>query len=1793
MADRTEFDSRPNQIPKDVQGSDNLIPLSPQWLLPKPGDNKTGLVTGENHFNPVPGHSSHSDAVKLPGNGDDLDVNYKKKDVFRPSVMDMESGRRDRWRDEERETNSAIRKDRWKEGERENTDNRRVDHWTDSSGKQSGEAFRGPGDRWTDTGKKESHDQRRENKWNSRWGPGDKETQASRERGDSNKEVDINLDKGSSYIPYHGKDEKGAEHHRPWRSNSSYSRGKADPSHHSSAQKPIHAFSHGRGRGENPAPTILSLGRGSVSSEGSSFLHMDTDFQARGFVSEKSESSRGDSHPLKYDRSKLIDIYRTSNMRSCSNLFEGAVKVPSLTEEEPVEPLAFCVPTPDELFILKGIDQGEIVSSGAPQINNDGSAGRTTSDFMPSKQNRLGGRDDLLVTHEDFKHETLDNARGGYSNYSEGLSHEKHIYSWPNTEAEKMKDYQTFPDHKLNVEAMKKDDTLHEKINDIPATRESSMSGNSSILHSDPWRSSSFAERSRSISHDWREKSSDVQKDSNNLWEKSLMDSSNSTKGPIRQMGDGHTAMRRQPSAVFDREMEQHKASQPSPEDLVLCYKDPQGEIQGPFSGSDIITWFESGYFGIELQVRLASAPAEAPFSLLGDVMPHLRAKARPPPGFSTSKPTEIHDPVGRLNYSSFGMPHVVSSEADFLKNAPNYNHGSRTDAENRYLESLMSGGMNSAPIEKFALSEGMQGARAPLGSDSGDNPYLLAQKISLESQRSLQNPYSFWPGRDEVSIAAKADVIDPSLAQSKLLSAIADNARAAHHMQNKDLLSTFQNSHDRSAPTGNNGISGWSNFHVQGGLDPHQDSLSVHHGPNFPPQSAFGIAQQRLQSQNASLSNLLAPLMDNQSNLLTREKLLATGLSQDPQLLSLLQQQYLLQLQSQAPVGQQQLSFLDKLLLLKHQQKHEEEQLILQQQHLLSQVLSERQTQSHLGDPTMLNLQTSSFAGGNVSVDHARFQQLHELSQMGLQQSLNLQDQSASNTILPSSISEDLGSNVGSESSSVHLPHQIFGNNVKRNNWDASLPVEEVKNNLKSSLTVTAAVDTTPKSETENRYSLGHASQLEESVRVAALDATSRVLPGEHLKEAVPLQRGVQKTELLIPEHLDALEEIPTRALEAPEDVDQCKEDDSNTVREVKIPETRESKKMSDKKAKKQKPAKVAGDLARVVSKAQQPKSAEFQGLNFGNEKLEKLSVHGDAFAESIPEKEKKKPDDVADGVVAVDYSPNQNSFPDVKTRNHIVTSETKFQTEQLAYASPDKRQVPSGRVWKPAPGFKPKSLLEIQLEEQSRAREEMVASDILTPLSSTSVETLWAGVVVNSDHKAQLDATRIDLNVKSDTTLVSKSKKNQEEDLFWETDDVKSVEREIKLSDTAPGDIMSSQTDSTIDDFIEAKDTKKGRKKSAKTKGTLAKVASAASVDVSVRSSPNDKRKNVRQIQQEKEVLSNIPSGPSLGDFVVWKGESTSPSPVPAWFTDSGKSDKPASLRDILKEQEKKATSSVLVVQVPSQKLATNQPSLVSRTSWSLSSSSPAKAATPIPINPQGSSHLKHKVEDDLFWGPLERPAAEEKQSGFPQLRTQGSLGSKSSTPVKGAIGGSLNRQKSIGPRAAEYSHSASASSAQPSQKGKKGVSTKHSEATGFKEWCENECIRLIGSKDTSFLEFCLKQSREEAELLLTENLGSYDPDREFIDKFLNYKDFLPADVFEIASKNGNDKKTTASGLVEMTSDGFGNPVPGTVAATDVEAKGGKKKGKKGKKVSPSVLGFNVVSNRIMMGEIQTIED
>ncbi|CAN4093843.1 unnamed protein product [Withania somnifera] len=1696
MADKTDFVSRLNQISKDVQGPNDSIPLSPQWLLPKPGESKAGIVTGDNHLNTHPGYAIRSELAKFPGMGDDMQDNQKKKDVFRPSVLDMESGRRDRWRDEERDTNSAVRRDRWREGDKEISDGRKADRWSDSSGRHHGEARRVPGERWTDSGNRESnHDQRRESKWNTRWGPDEKDADAVREKwSNPSKDAEMHLEKGSSGLAYHGKDEREGDHYRPWRP-ASHGRGRSEPTHQAlTPNKQVPTFSHGRGR-EDGATTTFSLGRGRALSGGSSMSKGSPHVQSFGAFMEKAESV---SSPIRYSRIKMLDVYRVTDMQSSTNFSDVIVQVPSLTQDEPLEPLALCAPSPEELAILKGIDKGDVLSSGAPQITKDGTLGRNSTEYTQPRRNNLGSREDL----------SFDDSR-----------------------------------EEVSVE-----DTIAHRERE-PFNRDPSTPGHSPVPHGGIWRSSSIGARSHLSANDAREmptdtssRTSDIgwlqnQKDKNTERERDLADPSYpKNEGSKWQLGDD-PILKRQLSASMDKELEMRKISQSSPEDLVLYYKDPQGAIQGPFSGSDIIGWFEAGYFGIDLLVRLATAPRDSPFYLLGDVMPHLRAKARPPPGFGTPKPNA--DAPGGLNVSSFTKLHSGSAEIDMLKSEMNYKHSSTTEAENRFLESLMAGKVGHAPLDKFAPSDGIQaygansiGAGPPMVAESGDNLYLLAKKMALERQRSLPKPFPLWPGRDAPSVVSNTDIVQDPLPHSQLPS-MAENVRQQPHNQNVDLMSLLQGIPDRSA--GISGGSGWSNF-------------PMHQGQSMPPQSAFGMQQQRLHPQSPPMTNLLGA-MDNTSSILATEKLLSSGV-QDPQLLNLLQQQYLLQLQSQTTQGPQQLSLLDKLLMLRQQQqKQEEQQLILrQQQQLLSQALSDQR----FGEQPYGKLPTPGISAGNPSMDPTRFP-LHIIS---------MEEAHTSNFVLPSNISQDVSQICSAETSS-HLPHQIIGDSSNQRSSGLGEQIDGIQ--PKVPRMATAIIDPSSHTEISIKHSLEEGSEKNELPSITTSEVASHFPNVEQLENAVIPPPAVYNDL-----HQKHKVESPPAAAPAEPQIEGDLHVGLSVTKEPKSVETREAKKSSEKKSKKQKSTKgQTSDLVKGASKSQPSKSLESDAAIASDTP----SVSVDKATAVGPERRDKKPE-----VAIADV---MDEYPGEK-----------------APVSQFNTQVQSGqRAWKPAPGFKPKSLLEIQEEEQRRAQAEIAITEVATSLGSLSVSTPWAGVVANSDHKlvrdTQQDAASSDLNMtNSDVSLNQKSKKSQLHDVLADNTLAKSGERERDFPDVAS--IQPSVSVNDDDNFIEAKETKKSRKRSAKSKGAAAKnsVPTAAS-EVSVASSPIEKVKSSRQVQPDQEVLPAIPSGPSLGDFVVWKGESASsvPIPVPAWSTDSGKPSKPTSLRDILKEQEKRVSSGLQHIPVPTQKSVPNPPARSGGPSWSATGLSPAKAASPIQIISQAGANPKNKGEDDLFWGPIDHPKQEAKQPEYPQLGSQRSWGSKT-TPVKGSPGSSLSRQKSVSGKPAERLLSSSPASAHSSLKGKKDALTKPSEAMDFREWCENECDRLIGTRDTSFLEFCFKQSKSEAEMLLIENLGSYDPDHEFIDKFLNYKDFLPADVFDMAFQGRNDRKVTGTSAKDATSNSVGFD-QGNSSVQDWATKGGKKKGKKGKKVNLSELGFNVVSNRIMMGEIQTLED
>jgi hypothetical protein len=144
--------------------------------------------------------------------------------------------------------------------------------------------------------------------------------------------------------------------------------------------------------------------------------------------------------------------------------------------------------------------------------------------------------------------------------------------------------------------------------------------------------------------------------------------------------------------------------------------------------------------------------------------------------------------------------------------------------------------------------------------------------------------------------------------------------------------------------------------------------------------------------------------------------------------------------------------------------------------------------------------------------------------------------------------------------------------------------------------------------------------------------------------------------------------------------------------------------------------------------------------------------------------------------------------------------------------------------RVWKPAPGFKVKSLLEIQQEEQRIAQQqeqqrkayaEMNVFDITSSVNSMSLSSPWAGVVANSDIKPSKED-----QTDSRTSLNTKSKKSELHDVLAKEVFAKANECEVDIPVSVASQVVPAES-LDEDNFIEAKDAKKSRKKIRQIKG------------------------------------------------------------------------------------------------------------------------------------------------------------------------------------------------------------------------------------------------------------------------------------------------------------------------------------------------------------------------------------
>ncbi|XP_022878160.1 uncharacterized protein LOC111396098 isoform X1 [Olea europaea var. sylvestris] len=555
---------------KDQGACENNIPLSPQWLYARPTETKmetrgpSSLSLSSNDLNQKEGWRS--------------DAPEDKKDL-RKTALEADSGRR--WREEERETGLLGRKDR-----------RKIDRRVDTSGRETVENRVLPApERWLDaSNRNSSHETRRDSKWSSRWGPDDKEKETRIEKRVDVEKEDAHYESQSLMSSSRSVSERDGDSRDKWRPRHRMEGNSGGSGYHRAAPGfgPERARFEGSnvgftvGRGRSTASIVKPPSEGPIGA---------AQYVKGGSVPGKASLSVG---KFFYPRGKLLDIYRTQKLDpSFTNMPDNLEELPQLTQVTAVEPLAFVAPQAEEEAILNDILEGKISGSGLSYnlVRKGGLSDNDTEENVDS----VGAKQ---VLPADITEEILDD----FSKATQGNIHEASV------------------DHIFYNNLIKSEKT----VNDYGKQEVSESSGtdlNISGLQASIGRQSDGSQLKVADSAVTRPlfdgRSSVTLLEVNNK----LPDDSNSLFGTptSERYWDGNLHKFGRTENQLERRI--------LPEELSLYYRDPQGDIQGPFLGVDIISWFEQGFFGTDLPVRLEDAPDDGSFQELGDVMPHLKFK--------------------------------------------------------------------------------------------------------------------------------------------------------------------------------------------------------------------------------------------------------------------------------------------------------------------------------------------------------------------------------------------------------------------------------------------------------------------------------------------------------------------------------------------------------------------------------------------------------------------------------------------------------------------------------------------------------------------------------------------------------------------------------------------------------------------------------------------------------------------------------------------------------------------------------------------------------------------------------------------------------------------------------------------------------------------------------------------------------------------------------------------------------------------------------------------------------------
>ncbi|KAM0934863.1 putative GYF domain-containing protein [Dioscorea sansibarensis] len=550
---------------RDQVNLDSVIPLSPQWLHVKPNDSKSWSSA-----------ASVKDSWRLDGSHD-------KKD-WRRSVPDTGSHR---WHEEERETGLLGRRERKKEGDKDNghrknerrSDNVPVREFVDSRSSLSSDQ------RPEVTSRISGHDTRRDSKWFSSWGSEEKEKDSRSERRKDQDREDAFVEKQSSVgtnhlVPESDSRDKWRPRHRQDVFSGGTSSHRAAPG--GRGEGSIVGFAFGRGRSN-----CSRTSDGRLSGTGPIGAACDNKTDLHGKSGHCVEIFR-------YPRGKLLDIYKQKALAFIDNIPVDLEDVPSLTGSSSIQPLAFVSPDAEELALLDGIWNGNIVSS------------EVCSDSTKYNFGRVDKKETERALDQDKCKAEINGAVPGGTILSvvEEVCH--HYIGLPGcnqTEPERTVCQMSsiYADGRMADPSLSEDAKFEDMNSDLPID-------DGSILPDD----------------------------SKGLLDSFILKTSQS---------DLH-------HQSINNETKQSR--QRTPHELSLFYRDPQGDIQGPFLGVDIVSWFEQGFFDADLPVCLSDSPEGSPFMRLREVMPYLTHKSQAAPSALTGNASEDSINLGASTPSGF-----------------------------------------------------------------------------------------------------------------------------------------------------------------------------------------------------------------------------------------------------------------------------------------------------------------------------------------------------------------------------------------------------------------------------------------------------------------------------------------------------------------------------------------------------------------------------------------------------------------------------------------------------------------------------------------------------------------------------------------------------------------------------------------------------------------------------------------------------------------------------------------------------------------------------------------------------------------------------------------------------------------------------------------------------------------------------------------------------------------------------------------------------------------------------------